>query len=144
MRILALDVGTKTIGIAVSDELQLSSNGIKTINRKALSNDLDEIGIVIDEYKPVEIVVGLPYREDGTLGKRGKEIEDFSKKIGNRFNIPVVYFDESYSTVFAEKALLEADLSRKKRKKIIDKVAAAVILSDTCRLLGVGVDSKSE
>ena len=137
MRILALDVGTKTIGVAVSDELQVSSNGVKTISRKALSNDLDEVGVVIDEYKPVEIVVGLPYREDGTLSKRGKEIEEFSKKIGIRFKIPVVYFDESFSTVFAEKALIEADLSRKKRKKVIDKIAAAVILQGY-------LDSKSE
>ena len=137
MRILALDVGTKTIGVAVSDELQVSSNGVKTISRKALSNDLDEVGVVIDEYKPVEIVVGLPYREDGTLSKRGKEIEEFSKKIGSRFKIPVVCFDESFSTVFAEKALIEADLSRKKRKKVIDKIAAAVILQGY-------LDSKSE
>ena len=128
MRILALDVGTKTIGVAVSDELQISSNGVKTINRKSQKADLNELAKLIEEYKPSEIVVGLPYREDGTLGKRGQDIEAFSVKVGNRFKIPVVYFDESYSTVFAEKALIEADLSRKKRKKIIDKMAAVVIL----------------
>ncbi len=128
MRILALDVGTKTIGVAVSDELQISSNGVKTINRKSQKADLNELAKLIEEYKPSEIVVGLPYREDGTLGKRGQDIEAFSVKVGNRFKIPIVYFDESYSTVFAEKALIEADLSRKKRKKIIDKMAAVVIL----------------
>ncbi|MGI9553452.1 MAG: Holliday junction resolvase RuvX [Thermodesulfobacteriota bacterium] len=128
MRVLALDVGTKTIGVAVSDELQLSSNGLKTINRQSLKKDLDEIREIVDEYKPVEIVVGLPYREDGSLGKRGKDIEDLGKKIVNKFKLPVVYFDESYSTVFAEKALIEGDVSRKKRKKIIDKMAAVVIL----------------
>ena len=128
MRILALDVGTKTIGVAVSDELQISSNGVKTINRKSQKADLNELAELIEEYKPSEIVVGLPYREDGTLGKRGQDIEAFSMKVGNRFKIPVVHYDESYSTVFAEKALIEADLSRKKRKKIIDKMAAVVIL----------------
>ena len=128
MRILALDVGTKTVGVAVSDELRISSNGVKTIQRKNLRHDLTEIKKIIDEYKPGEIVVGLPFREDGSLGKRGREIEDFSKKIGSDFNLPIVYFDESYTTVEAEKALLEADMSRKKRKKVIDKIAAAIIL----------------
>ncbi|MGI9535183.1 MAG: Holliday junction resolvase RuvX [Thermodesulfobacteriota bacterium] len=128
MRILALDIGTKTIGVAVSDELQLSSNGVKTIKRQSLRNDLNEIKKILDEYKPVEIVVGLPYREDGSLSKRGRDIEEFSKKIRDKFKLPVVYCDESYSTVFAEKALIEGDVSRKKRKKIIDKMAAVVIL----------------
>ena len=128
MRILALDVGTKTIGVAVSDELRISSNGVKTIQRKSRKSDLNELQEIIDEYKPTEIVVGLPYREDGSLSKRGQDIEDFSKKIENRFKLPIIYVDESFSTVFAEKALIEADLSRKKRKKIIDKMAAVVIL----------------
>ncbi len=128
MRILALDVGTKTIGVAVSDELQISSNGVKTIQRKSRKSDLNELQEIIGEYKPTEIVVGLPYREDGSLSQRGRDIEDFSKKIENRFKLPITYVDESFSTVFAEKALIEADLSRKKRKKIIDKMAAVVIL----------------
>ncbi len=128
MRILALDVGTKTIGVAVSDELRISSNGVKTIQRKSIKSDMNELKEIIEEYIPAEIVVGLPYREDGSLSKRGQDIEDFSKKIENRFKLPIIYVDESYSTVFAEKALIEADLSRKKRKKIIDKMAAVVIL----------------
>ena len=128
MRILALDVGTKTIGVAVSDELRISSNGVKTIQRKSIKSDMNELKEIIEEYIPAEIVVGLPYREDGSFGKRGQDIEDFSKKIGNRFKLPIIYVDESFSTVFAEKALIEADLSRKKRKKIIDKMAAVVIL----------------
>ena len=128
MRILALDVGTKTIGVAVSDELQISSSGVKTIQRKSRKSDLNELEVIIDEYKPAEIVVGLPYREDGSLSQRGKDIEEFSIKVGKRFKLPVIYTDESFSTVFAEKVLIEADLSRKKRKKVIDKMAAVVIL----------------
>ena len=77
MRILALDVGTKTIGVAVSDELQISSNGVKTVQRKGLKSDFNELEEIFEEYKPVEIVVGLPYREDGSLSKRGKDIEEF-------------------------------------------------------------------
>ena len=128
MRILALDVGTKTIGVAVSDELRITSNGVKTIQRKSQKSDLSELEKIIGEYKPAEIVVGLPYREDGSLSQRGKDIEEFSIKIGNRFRLPIVYTDESFSTVFAENALIEADMSRKKRKKVIDKMAAVVIL----------------
>ena len=128
MRILALDVGTKTIGVAVSDELRISANGVKTIQRKSRKNDLNELQEIIEEYKPTEIVVGLPYREDGSLSKRGRDIEEFSRKIGNRFKLPITHIDESFSTVFAEKALIEGDISRKKRKKIIDKMAAVVIL----------------
>ena len=128
MRILALDIGTKTIGVAVSDELCISANGVKTVKRKSIKSDLDELKEIVDEYCPVEIVVGLPYREDGSLSKRGRDIEQFSKKIGAEFNLPILYFDESFSTHFAEKALIEADLSRKKRKKVIDKMAAVMIL----------------
>ncbi len=130
MRVLALDVGTKTIGVAVSDELKISSNGVKKIDRKDFKNDLNEIKKILDQYKPTEIVVGVPYREDGSLGARGIDIKKFAKKIENSFKIPVVYFDESYSTVIAERALIEADVSRKKRKKLIDKMAAVVILQD--------------
>lgn len=130
MRVLALDVGTKTIGVAVSDELKISSNGVKKINRTSLKNDLSEIKKIIDQYKPVEIVVGIPYREDGLMAARGVDIKKFSKKIENNFKIPIVYFDESYSTVTAEKALIEADVSRKKRKKVVDKMAAVVILQE--------------
>jgi len=128
MRIIALDVGTKTIGVAVSDELQMSSYGVETIQRKNLKFDLSEIKRIVDEYQPVEIVVGIPYREDGSIGKRGSDIEAFSKKIKERFKLDVQLIDESYSTRIAEDVLIEADLSRKKRKKVIDKMAAAVIL----------------
>ncbi len=130
MRILALDIGTKTIGVAVSDQLNISSNGVKGINRKNISNDLDELKKIMDQYKPVEIVVGLPYREDGSLGKRGMDIKRFSKTIENCFQIPVKYFDESYSTVFAEEALIKGGVSRKARKKLVDKMAAVIILQE--------------
>ena len=130
MRILALDVGTKTIGVAVSDELRITSNGVKTIRRKSQKSDLSELEKIVGVYKPAEIVVGLPYREDGSLSKRGEAIEVFAKKIENRFKLPIIYIDESFSTLFAEKAMIEGDMSRKKRKKIIDKIAAVVILQD--------------
>jgi putative Holliday junction resolvase len=128
MRILALDVGTKTIGVAVSDELGIAAHGVTTIKRTELKHDIEAIGKVIDQYNPSEILVGVPYNLDGTVGKRGQDILEFAEKIKKTFSLPVEFWDESFSTVDAEKILLEADLSRKKRKKVIDKMAAVFIL----------------
>ena len=130
MRILALDVGTKTIGVAVSDELGIAAHGVTTIKRTDLKRDLETLHKIIDQYKPSEILVGVPYNYAGTVSKRGEGILKFAEKIKATFSIPVEYWDESFSTVEAEKLLLEADLSRKKRKKVIDKMAAVFILQD--------------
>jgi putative Holliday junction resolvase len=128
MRILALDVGTKTIGVAVSDELGISAHGVTTIKRTDLKRDLEALRKIIDEYNPSEILVGVPYNYDGTVSKRGEGILKFAEKIKNAFSLPVEYWDESFSTADAERMLLEADLSRKKRKRVIDKMAAVFIL----------------
>ena len=128
MRILALDVGSKTIGVALSDELGIAAHGVTTIKRTELKRDIEVLGKIIDQYKPSEILVGVPYNYDGTVSKRGEEILRFAEKIKATFSLPVQYWDESFSTVHAEKILLEADLSRKKRKKVIDKMAAVFIL----------------
>jgi putative Holliday junction resolvase len=130
LRTLALDVGTKTIGVAVSDELGITANGITTIRRKSLKDDLSELDILVKEYKPGEILVGVPYQMDGSVSKRGGQILKFAYKIKSTFALPVVFWDESYSTVHAEEKLIEANLSRKKRKKVIDKVAAVFILQE--------------
>jgi len=130
LRTLALDVGTKTIGIAVSDELCITANGITTIRRKSLRDDLNELDILVKEYKPGEILVGVPYQMDGSVSKRGEQILKFAEKIKSTFALPVVFWDESYSTVHAEEKLIEANMSRKKRKKVIDKVAAVFILQE--------------
>ncbi len=130
MRTLALDVGTKTIGVAVSDELGITANGITTIRRKSLKDDLSELDIFVKEYKPGEILVGVPYQMDGSVSKRGEQILKFADKIKAAFALPVVFWDESYSTVHAEEKLIEANMSRKKRKKVIDKVAAVFILQE--------------
>ena len=130
MRILALDVGTKTIGVAVSDELGITANGVTTIRRKSLEKDLGELSILIQEYKPEEILVGIPYNMEGGVSKSGDRILKFSDKIRVAFSLPVVFWDESYSTVNAEEKLIEANMSRKKRKKVIDKMAAVFILQE--------------
>ena len=130
MRTLALDVGTKTIGVAVSDELGITANGITTIRRKSLKDDLNELDALLKEYKPGEILVGVPYQMDGSVSERGEQILKFAEKIKSTFALPVVFWDESYSTVHAEEKLIEANMSRKKRKKVIDKVAAVFILQE--------------
>lgn len=130
MRILALDVGTKTIGVAVSDELGIIANGVKNLKRKAIENDLNALKEIVDELNPALILIGIPYNMNGSVSKRGKQIFEFSNKIKQFFDITVEFWDESFSTVNAEKALIEADLSRKKRKKVIDKMAAVVILQE--------------
>ena len=130
MRTLALERRRKRIGIAVSDELGITANGITTIQRKSLKEDLSELDILLKEYKPGEILVGVPYQMDGSVSKRGEQILKFADKIKAAFKLPVVFWDESYSTVHAEEKLIEANMSRKKRKKVIDKVAAVFILQE--------------
>jgi len=133
MRILALDVGTKTIGVAVSDELRIAAHGVTTIKRTELKRDLDAIGRLINHYNPSEVLIGVPYNSDGTVSKRGEGILEFAEKIKEKFSLPLAFWDESFSTVSAENILLEADLSRKKRKRVIDKMAAVIILQDFLR-----------
>ncbi|MGH7850715.1 MAG: Holliday junction resolvase RuvX [Thermodesulfobacteriota bacterium] len=130
MRILALDVGTRTIGVAVSDELGITANGVATIRRKDIEYDKAELGRIIERYAPTEILVGIPYRSDGGVGKRGQEIMKFADILKGAFDLPVIYWDESFSTADAERFLISADVGRKKRKQVIDKMAAVYILAE--------------
>jgi putative Holliday junction resolvase len=130
MRTLALDVGTKTIGVAVSDELGITANGVATIMRKDIAYDKAELGKIIAKYAPSELLVGVPYRSDGSVGKRGEEICKFAEDLKVEFGLPVKYRDESFSTSNAERFLIDADVGRKKRKKVIDKMAAVYILAE--------------
>lgn len=128
MRILGLDVGEKTIGAAVSDPLGYTAQGIKTIRRKNIKADIDEIKKICDEYNVESILMGLPKNMNGTIGPSGEKVIEFSKIIESELNMPVKLWDERLTTVAAHKAMLEADLSRAKRKKIVDKIAAIYIL----------------
>ncbi|MFH2012287.1 MAG: Holliday junction resolvase RuvX [Pseudomonadota bacterium] len=128
MRIMGLDVGSKTIGVAVSDDMGWTAQGITTIIRKNLEYDLKELKSLIDQYNPSELVVGLPKNMDGTIGKQAEDVLALAETIKKSLNIPVIAWDERLSTVAANRFLLEADLSRKKRKKVINKMAAVFIL----------------
>ena len=128
MRIMGLDIGTHTIGVAISDELGITAQGLKTLRRKSMDEDFKEIAGIISQFEIEIIVVGLPKNMDGTLGRQAEIVFKWMKALTDKIPIPVVTWDERLSTVGASKVLLEADLSRKKRKKVIDKVAAVLIL----------------
>lgn len=128
MRIIGLDVGDKTIGVAVSDGLGLTAQGVTTIRRQNNQKDFAALREIIDEYEAAEVVVGLPKNMDGSIGPQADKAIAFSEKIKKEFGLPVVLLDERLSTVMAQKTLIQADVSRAKRKHVIDKVAAQLIL----------------
>jgi len=128
MRIMGLDIGTRTIGIAISDELGITAQGLKTLRRKSMEEDFKEIAAIIRQFEIEEIIVGLPKNMDGTLGGQAEKVLKWMEALKDKTKIPVATWDERLSTVGASKVLLEADLSRSKRKKVIDKVAAVLIL----------------
>ncbi len=128
MRIMGLDMGTHTIGIAISDELGLTAQGLKTLKRKSKEDDLREIAAVIGQFHISKIVVGLPKNMNGTLGEQAENVLGWVDVLKDQTRLPVETWDERLSTVGANKVLLEADLSRRKRKKVIDKLAAVLIL----------------
>ena len=125
---MGLDIGTHTIGVAVSDELGITAQGLKTLRRKSMEEDFKEIATIIGQFEIENIVVGLPKNMNGTLGKQAEIVLKWIKILIDKIPVPVVTWDERLSTVGATKILLEADLSRRKRKKVIDKVAAVLIL----------------
>lgn len=128
MRILGLDVGQKTIGVALSDPLGFTAQGITTIRREKKSKDIEEIKKICDEYKVETIVIGLPKNMNNSIGFAGEKIMEFSQLIKEEIDIKIEFWDERLTTVAAHRAMLEADLSRGKRKKIVDKIAATYIL----------------
>lgn len=128
MRILGLDVGDRTIGIAVSDPLGLTAQGITTINRKKEDDDIAELKKICAEYSVETIVCGLPKNMNGTVGEQGQKVLEFCNILKDKVEIPIKMWDERLTTAAAERAMLEANLSRAKRKKIVDKMAATYIL----------------
>ena len=131
MRVMACDYGSKTIGIAVSDPFGWTAQGVEIIRRQEeeeLSASIERIQELIAEYGVEKIVVGLPKNMNNTSGERVEKTLEFVEKLKKKISLPVVTWDERLSTVGAERVLLEADLSRAKRKKVIDKMAAAYFL----------------
>lgn len=134
MRKIGLDVGDKTVGIAVSDPLGFTAQGIMTLERVGIRKDTTKILEMVKEYQCYTIVIGLPKKLDGTDSIQTEKVYEFKNMLENKMrstgikDVSIVWQDERLTTVMAERVLIEADVSRAKRKKVIDKQAAVIIL----------------
>lgn len=134
MKKLALDVGDKTIGVAVSDALNITAQGVTTIERVGIRKDAGRVMDYVREFDCDTVVIGLPRKLDGTDSPQTEKVYEFKRMLENKMrssgmaDINIDYYDERLTTVMAEKILIEADVSRGRRKKVIDKQAAVIIL----------------
>ncbi|MFD1207022.1 MULTISPECIES: Holliday junction resolvase RuvX [Sporosarcina] len=130
MRVMGLDVGSKTVGIAISDALGWTAQGIETvkIDESAGQFGMPRIQELVAEYEITSFVVGYPKNMNNSVGPRGEASEKYAELLKETFGYPVVLWDERLTTMAAERMLIEADVSRKKRKSVIDKMAAVMIL----------------
>lgn len=128
MRILGLDVGDRTIGVAISDPLGFTAQGITTIRRKSEESDIEKLVEICKEYSVETIVSGLPKNMNGTIGEQAEKVQKFCATLSEHVDIEIKFWDERLTTMAAHRAMLEADMSRKKRKGLVDKIAATYIL----------------
>ena len=134
MKKLGLDVGDKTIGVAVSDEMGIIADGVTTIERVGIKKDTGKVLDYINEYNCDTVVIGLPLKLDGTDSPQTEKVREFKQKLENKLkgggmnHVKVEFYDERLTTVMAERVLIEADMRRNKRKEIIDRQAAIIIL----------------
>ena len=126
--LMGLDLGTKTIGVAVSDQRQTIATGIRTIKRTKFRQDLKTLEQLIDHREIKGIVIGLPKNMNGTEGRRCQSTRAFAKNLSLTITIPITFWDERLSTVAAERSLIAANTSRQRRTEVIDYVAASFIL----------------
>jgi putative Holliday junction resolvase len=127
-RILALDYGTKRIGVALSDELGWTAQPLETFERRTLDRDVAHIAALVESHSVERVVLGLPLQLDGREGPAVRAMREFTDKLEGSLPVPVVLWDERMTTKAAEELLIAADVSRKKRKGIVDRIAAAILL----------------
>jgi putative Holliday junction resolvase len=128
MRVMGLDVGTKTVGVAISDALGYTAQGITVVRRTHLRADLEALAKLVESHDVTLAVIGLPLNMDGSEGPRAQASREFAEKFTAATGVPVEMWDERLSTVAAQRVLLEGDVSRAKRKQVVDQVAASIIL----------------
>ena len=136
MRIMGLDVGDKTIGVAISDSLLITAQGKETIFRISLKQDIDRLVELINEYEVTKIVSGMPYNMNGSIGPQGEKTQQFMDKLEKKLiysdriknKIEIEFWDERMTTLSANRFLIEADVRRENRKKVVDQLAAILIL----------------
>lgn len=127
-RLMGLDVGQKTIGVAVSDPLGLTAQGVTVVRRSDPARDLEALRSIVEEYGVGEVVVGLPIRTDGAPGPEAASVEEFMELLRRALGLPVAGWDERFTTAQAQRLMIDAGVSRSKRRAKIDMVAAAIIL----------------
>ena len=135
MRILGLDLGDRTIGVAISDPLGFTAQGITTIRRKSLQYDIDELKKICKEYNIEKVLLGYPKNMNDTIGERAEKTEEFKAMLERRTGLPVILWDERLTTVEADEILEESGVPRSERKKVIDKIAAGLILQSYLNFL---------
>ena len=128
MRFLGLDIGSKRIGLALSDELGIIAQGLPTLNRTTPKNDIRKLLEIASQHKVEKIVIGLPKNMNGTLGKSAEQVLAFIQEMKAKTAIPVDVWDERFSTVAVTRTLVSANVSRRRRKEVVDKLAAVYIL----------------
>ena len=128
MRILGLDYGSKRIGVAVSDELGITAQAHSVIERKKRGSDMEAISQIVRTYRIDKIVIGYPMRLDGTEGIQCEKVDRFAEELNAELKLPIVKWDESLSTWEAEEIKLEAGVKKRNQKKLVDKIAAGIIL----------------
>lgn len=145
MKVLCLDIGSKRIGVAASDPLGLIAEPLTVIIRRGDDRDIENIAVLCSEHETGKIVVGIPLDQEGGEGAAARKIRKFADKIAAYFkshnvNISIEFWDERYSTRTAEERLIDADMSRSRRREVIDKMAAQVILEDYMSAHEAGAD----
>jgi putative Holliday junction resolvase len=128
MRIMGLDVGVKRIGIAISDPMGWTAQGHSVLHRGQMKKDLESLARICAEFEIEEIVLGYPLNMNGTVGPQAEEIKEFGRVLDDYLHLPISYWDERLTTVSAQRHLIAADVSRQKRKEVVDKLAAVNIL----------------
>lgn len=138
-RVLGLDVGSKTIGMAVSDPLGITAQGLQTIRRKNKRQDFDQLARAVRDYQVSEIVVGYPLRLSGIEGTQSRKMQDFAEELRKKFGLPVHLWDERLTSSQANRVLREMELSIKKRGQAVDRMAAVLILQNWMEARGAAL-----
>lgn len=129
-RVIALDIGTKRIGIAMSDIMGIIASPHDSYTRQRLNADLSYLSGIIKKFDAIKVICGLPVSLDGSMNKQAEYTKVFAEKLKEKIDVPLEYIDERFTTKSAKDTLLEFDVNRKKRKEVIDKVAASIILQN--------------
>ncbi|MGQ9462160.1 MAG: Holliday junction resolvase RuvX [Candidatus Fervidibacter sp.] len=129
-RVLAIDYGEKHIGLAISDELGISASPLMNLTKKSNEDAANQIAQIVSRFRVAKVVIGLPRRTNGKEGEMERRVRAFAEKLRRKVKVPIVFFDERFTTRIAEQVLLEADLSRQKRRQIRDRLAAVILLQN--------------